>query len=156
MILYLMRHGAAEDHAKSGRDRDRKLSAKGRAAATSAAKELLQRRGGRAIEHIVTSPAVRALETAELAQQHAGDKRTTLEIRDELAPDEALPLPLARSLATEGRDVLLVGHQPWIEALARALARRGPPIPSYSTSLILGVDPHTERLVELIDPRALP
>jgi phosphohistidine phosphatase len=155
MILYLMRHGAAEDHAKSGRDRDRVLSTKGRSAATAAAKELRRRRG-HAIGLIVTSPAARALETAELVQRHAGDKHTTLEVRDELAPDEAAPLALARSLAAEGRDALIVGHQPWIEALARALAQRGPAIPSYSTSLIVGIDPHTERLVEVIDPRALP
>jgi phosphohistidine phosphatase len=153
MILYLMRHGAAEDHAKSGRDRDRKLSAKGRAAATAAAVELLRQRG-EPIRVIVTSPATRALETAELVQRHAGDKQTTLETRDELAPEQATPLSLARSLAARGHDVLIVGHQPWIEALARALAQRGPAIPNYSTSLIVGIDPHTERVVALIDPRA--
>ena len=43
MKIYIMRHGPAEDHARSGRDFDRKLTASGRARTELVAQELGQR-----------------------------------------------------------------------------------------------------------------
>lgn len=59
-----MRHGPAEDHAASGRDFDRALTASGRERVRDVARALVE--GGEAPLVILTSPLVRALQTAEI------------------------------------------------------------------------------------------
>src|SRR6185436_9376094 len=107
MRLYVMRHGPAEGSSPSGRDFDRALSENGRAETARVAREL-ERRGER-IDRILSSPLVRAVQTAEIVRSALGGK---LEIRDELAPSESAP-DIVRDLPTEGAErVLIVGHAP--------------------------------------------
>ena len=100
-----MRHGPAEDHARSGRDFDRKLTASGRARTELVAHELGQRE--EQPKRVVSSPLARTLETAEIviATLRLG---IAPESRDELARDGA-------------RRVMLVGHEPDVSRITSTL-----------------------------------
>jgi phosphohistidine phosphatase len=130
MLLYVMRHGPAEDRASSGRDFDRVLTPAGRAVVARAARQLGQVRqvGGVAGRlRVLASPLRRARETAEIvagALSRPPDL-VHVELHDDLAVDAGLPLGLVRQLAAAGTDALLVGHQPTVEDLARRILQPG-------------------------------
>ena len=118
MKLYVMRHGPAEDHARSGRDFDRKLTPSGRARTEQVARELARRE--EQPKRIVSSPLARTLETAEVVIS-ALRLDLPLEPREELAPGGDA-LALVRELAAEGaRRVMLVGHEPDVSRLTSNL-----------------------------------
>jgi phosphohistidine phosphatase len=100
-VLWLLRHG---DAAKGSPDSDRPLTDKGRAQA-AAAGEALKALGVK-LDACLTSPKVRAADTAALACEPLG-----LDPRDEpaLAGGTFDALALAAGL---GDEVLLVGHDP--------------------------------------------
>jgi phosphohistidine phosphatase len=99
-MIWFLRHGDAED---TQPDSARRLTAKGERQARDAGTAL--KALGAEIELCVTSPKVRAHDTAVLACKALG-----CEIRDEprLSGGEFDPLDLAAGL----REVLLVGHEP--------------------------------------------
>jgi phosphohistidine phosphatase len=116
--IYIMRHGPAEDHARSGRDFDRTLTSSGRARTELVARELGER--NEEPRRIVSSPLARTLETAEvvIAALHL---KLEPESRDELAPG-GNALALVRELARQGaRRVMLVGHEPDVSGLTANL-----------------------------------
>jgi phosphohistidine phosphatase len=116
--IYVMRHGPAEDQARSGRDFDRKLTASGRARTELVARELEKQ--DEQPKRIVSSPLVRTLETAEVVIQ-ALRLDIAPEARQELAPGGDA-LTLVRELAAEGaRRVMLVGHEPDVSRLTSRL-----------------------------------
>jgi phosphohistidine phosphatase len=116
--IYIMRHGPAEDHARSGRDFDRKLTASGRARTELVARELGER--NEEPKRIVSSPLARTLETAEVVIA-ALRLNFEAESREELAPG-GNALALVRELAAGGaRRVMLVGHEPDVSTLAANL-----------------------------------
>lgn len=122
MRLFIMRHGPSEDEAPSGKDFDRSLSATGRARTAAVAGELVRR--GEHPTRIVSSPLVRAVETAKVVRSAFGGTR--LDVRDELAPG-ADPHGLVLELL-DGPDesVLLVSHAPDVSLLAgRLLGGKG-------------------------------
>jgi phosphohistidine phosphatase len=119
--LYVMRHGPAEGEADSGVDGDRALTAPGRQSVRDVARALSDARE-EPVE-VVTSPLVRAVQTAEIValQTKLGDRQGSVRVRRELAPGGAAA-PLARRLASQGRKrVMLVGHEPDLSALVAAL-----------------------------------
>jgi phosphohistidine phosphatase len=121
--IYVMRHGPAEDHARSGRDFDRKLTSSGRERTESVARELGRR--GQHPKRIISSPLARTIETAKIV---IGALQLELEpeSREELAPG-GNALALVRELATtKARRVLLVGHEPDVSGLTVRL------LPSWS------------------------
>src|SRR5258708_3870518 len=91
MNLYIMRHGIAEDHTPKGDDAARKLTAKGsdkiaKAAAGIRAMEL-------SIEAILTSPIIRAAETAAIVSKEIGSSATLRkvpELTTGTSPDKVL------------------------------------------------------------------
>lgn len=101
-MIYLLRHGAAEKHGELDDDA-RQLTAKGRRQAAAAGRALAALDAG--IEACLTSPKLRASETAELACEALG-----------LTPETAAELRGGRfdslSLAAGRGEVLLVGHEP--------------------------------------------
>jgi phosphohistidine phosphatase len=101
MTLYLMRHGDAEDG--DGDDAARQLTAKGEQQARTAGLALA--RLGAEIDTCLTSPKVRAAETARLACQALGLEPESAE---ELRGGDFDSL----SLAAGRGSVLLVGHEP--------------------------------------------
>ncbi|MGD0524259.1 MAG: phosphohistidine phosphatase SixA [Polyangiaceae bacterium] len=121
MKLYVMRHGPAEDRSESGLDEDRPLSVAGRARVRDVAKLLSD--SNEEPLHIVTSPLVRAVQTAEIVAQvtRLGEKDGAVEVRRGLAPGSDAAR-LVRSLVVEGKKrVLLAGHEPDCSALVASL-----------------------------------
>jgi phosphohistidine phosphatase len=100
-VIYLLRHGEAEDGA--GDDAARRLTERGERQARDAGRALaaLDVR----VEACLASPKVRALETARLACDALGIE---VEVTEALrgGPFDALDLAAGRG------DVLLVGHEP--------------------------------------------
>jgi phosphohistidine phosphatase len=101
MILYLLRHGDAEDG--NGEDAARQLTEKGERQASAAGRALA--RLGAEIDACLTSPKVRAADTARLACEALGLEPETAEA---LRGGDFDSL----SLAAGRGDVLLVGHEP--------------------------------------------
>ena len=99
-MIYLFRHGDAEDGA--GDDAARRLTKKGERQAEAAGKALAALEVE--IDACLASPRVRADDTAKIACRHLG---VEVEIADELSGGPFDPLELAGD-----RNVLLVGHEP--------------------------------------------
>jgi phosphohistidine phosphatase len=100
-MIYLLRHGDAEDG--NGDDEARRLTAKGERQAEAARRALAKL--GAEIDACMTSPKVRAADTARIACQSLGIEP---EVAEELrgGPFDSLQLAAGRG------DVLLVGHEP--------------------------------------------
>ena len=101
-MIYLLRHGDAEP-ANGGEDAARRLTAKGERQARAAGRALAAL--GVELDACLTSPKVRAAETARLACEPLGPKpETAIELRG--GGFDALALAAGRG------EVLLVGHEP--------------------------------------------
>jgi len=127
MRLVLFRHGPAgeRDASRWPDDGKRPLTAKGIQKTRDAAKGLIRLEKG--ISLILTSPLVRARQTAE-ALAAALDPRPSLVNVDSLAPDGAYASVIA-DLEKHARKtrLALVGHEPMIgELAARLLGSRHP------------------------------
>jgi len=125
MKLYLLRHAEAHPIGYRGcrRDFDRPLTPKGRKTTLEVANGL--RVLGIELDAIWTSPAVRALQTAEIVAAQL-NPRGPLQRVDELAPNAALASLIARlrrePLGQDG-SVMLVGHEPALSELVSRLVR---------------------------------
>lgn len=109
MVIWLLRHGDAE--AGSGDDDSRRLTAKGELQGRNAGQALAAL--GEELDACLSSPKVRALDTAKLACEPLGlDVETTVDLAGgDFDPGE---------LATGRGSVLLVGHEPdFSNAIAR-------------------------------------
>ncbi|MEW6269713.1 MAG: phosphohistidine phosphatase SixA [Thermodesulfobacteriota bacterium] len=112
--VYIVRHAIAEEQSGSGRDEDRSLTAEGRKKMRRAARGLVTL--GVLPERIVTSPLVRARQTAEiLGEAYPG---VGIELTDALAPgvDERTLTRLLNNRYA-GESVALVGHEPDLSEL---------------------------------------
>lgn len=114
--LTLLRHGHADEGSD---DFSRPLSAAGRAAAAAAGERL--RRDGLVPDHVLASPAPRALETAQLVVKSCGyGGAVRAEAALYLAPAAGC-LAALRGVPQSARSVLLVGHNPGLSQLASEL-----------------------------------
>jgi phosphohistidine phosphatase len=157
--LYLMRHGPAEDHADSGMDSDRSLTASGRDRVRGVAK-LLVELDEQPLE-VLTSPLVRAVQTAEIVAlvTKLGDREGNVQARRELSPGGEGAAGLVLSLASSGhKRVMVVGHEPDLSELAAGLVSKGSPH-GFDKAMVVGlsVGPSgdSSRLRFVLDPRAL-
>lgn len=157
MKLYVMRHGPAEDQAPSARDDDRALTPAGRERVLSVSAKLLEI--GEAPRFIITSPLVRAVQTAEIVAIgiHKNDGGASVEVRREMVPGGDVA-SLARKLAASGRKrVMLVGHEPDLSAAMGGLLE-GFEL-DFAKAMVVGL--HMEanarpaRLRFVLEPRAL-
>lgn len=130
MKLYLVRHATARDLAAgaSMRDAERPLIDVGRKEAEVVAQVL--RRSGISGDLFITSPLVRARQTAEIFAEvfHAKDK---LRLADNLAPGTSMSnlYTELKGYLTEFRradNVFLFGHQPDMTMIAQQLLWSGP------------------------------
>ena len=119
MRIVLMRHGAAVGHPEADRDEDRWLLPEGRLAVRAVAK--LLRDEGVSIDRVLTSPLVRAVQTAELlGEAFDCDQIVT---HAAMAPDRGDVDHALRPLRALGGDetIALVGHESKIRALSQRL-----------------------------------
>jgi phosphohistidine phosphatase len=105
-VIWLLRHGDAEEG--DGDDAARRLTGEGERQADDAGRALLAL--GIPVSACLSSPKVRAMDTARLACRHLDVEPEEV---DELAGGDFDPYGLvaARGLA-EDADVVLVGHEP--------------------------------------------
>ena len=126
--LYLMRHGLAVEpgHADFPDDAARPLTPKGEKRVEQIAAGLIQT--GFAVDWIVTSPLVRAKQTAELvaASLDSKDSKIAFDSCEALSPGGAFgDIKEYLSGKQEHRRVLLVGHEPDLGRLASRLIGMG-------------------------------
>ena len=116
MELLVVRHGAAEDTAASGRDADRALTSEGRERMVAEVRGLL--RLDLRVERLLHSPWRRADETAELLEPLLPRGRARREACEHLAA------PPGRELlaALRGERLAVVGHEPWLTQLVAMLS----------------------------------
>ena len=121
MELYFIRHGIAVDRGTYNNDEERPLTEKGRDKTTQVARRLCEI--GLRLDLILTSPLVRAVQTAEILKQVGlGDR---LENFPHLAPNGDLQSwvnwYLEERYNQNRSSIALVGHQPnlgnWAETL---------------------------------------
>jgi phosphohistidine phosphatase len=100
-VIYLLRHGVAERN--NGEDAKRRLTREGRRQSEAAGRALAML--GAPVEACLTSPKLRAAETAELACEALGIPTETSEALAAGAFD-------ALELAAGRGEAMLVGHEP--------------------------------------------
>lgn len=122
MKVYVMRHGPAEDDSPTGRDADRALTSSGRDRTRSVARALLD--GAEAPVQIISSPLVRALQTAEIVAAVSGVD--AVEVRREVAPGGDAIALIGELLRAGKRRVMLVGHEPDLSMLVLRLVGKAP------------------------------
>jgi phosphohistidine phosphatase len=117
--LILLRH-AKSDWTGSLPDVDRPLADRGRRQATLAGRWLASR--GAQIDRAIVSPARRARETWELVAAELADPPWARFDDRVYAASAGRLLDVVRELPDDARAVILVGHNPGMEALASRLA----------------------------------
>src|SRR5690242_10458524 len=118
--LYVVRHGIAVGRESPVEDSFRPLTAKGRRRFRKTAKAFA--RIARKLDLILTSPLVRAVQTAEiLAGEAKHGEVAILEELDPKVPVETLVEAIALR-ANGAKAVALVGHEPQLSELVSVLA----------------------------------
>ncbi len=131
MNIYILRHGIAVDRGDRGYDKDseRPLTPEGerKLQLIGEAMEKLELR----FDLILTSPYVRARQTAEAVAEVLG-ARKKIELSDALTPGGSTQqlVELLNRLRPPPEDVLLVGHEPYLSGLVSLLlaGREGFPV----------------------------
>lgn len=120
MRIYLVRHAAAVAKAEAERDEDRPLSDQGRDQARALASAFAVR--GLELGAVVSSPLVRAHQTAAALADSAKPTLPDVLECDLLAPGELRPRKLSKYLAEVGvESVAIVGHMPELGRFAEWL-----------------------------------
>ncbi len=115
MQVLLVRHGIAEDAAPGGDDSARRLTKEG-VTRTREAMKCLSRFADRP-RVILTSPRVRAIQTAELAGRAFKLKPKVVEVLGEDQPQEIAAMLAHR----REKSIMLVGHEPTFSKLISLL-----------------------------------
>lgn len=155
MKLYVMRHGPAEDQALDGMDSSRALTAAGRERTRIVGKRLFEL--GESPRAIVSSPLVRALQTAEIVYG-VSPTETPVEANTALAP-RGPAHDFARYCASQGgKRLMVVGHEPDLSLLVAQLT--GEPLPfGFMKAMVVCVAVPNEggpaRVRFALDPKTL-
>jgi phosphohistidine phosphatase len=161
MLVYLMRHGIAQDRdaPESPPDPDRQLSRKG-AGRTREVVDGLRALGVKP-GAVLTSPYLRAVQTAAIAAHGLGFEEERVAQTEALLPGGDPTRVLAELADVEANEVLLVGHAPGLdEVLALALGGGRAPLTKLKKAgvacvAVESLAPPRGTLVWLLEPRAL-
>jgi phosphohistidine phosphatase len=120
MELYLVRHGIAVDGEPGLPEAFRPLAGKGRRRFQKTAKAFA--RLARKLDLVLTSPLVRAVQTAEILAGAADAGEVA--VLQELDPSHGVPqlLEAVAMRAGDSKSVALVGHEPQLSAVLAALS----------------------------------
>jgi phosphohistidine phosphatase len=121
--LTLLRHAKSVWDDPVARDFDRPLNPRGRRAARTVGREMKAQ--GLAFDLVLASPARRVAETIEELAESFGPLDPRYDQRLYLASPQTL-LELVRGTPDGAEKLLIVGHNPGLEALALALTCGGP------------------------------
>jgi phosphohistidine phosphatase len=127
--VYLVRHAQAEPGHPLG-DAARRLTSDGRAAFAARAAELASEVR---LARILTSPYVRARETAELLSAASG---AAVEPEEALGSGRSTAEELVRIARVHGDGTALVGHNPEISEAIALVAGRELPVPPGSVACL--------------------
>jgi phosphohistidine phosphatase len=132
--VFIIRHGHAVDESPQLDDGQRYLSKKGRKGVRAVGRAL--REAGVEFDAILTSPLVRAVQTAELLAESL-DFLEVIEVLPSLQPGVP-PRVAAAELASRGVRVAVVGHEPGLSFLGGYLCGRPsfPPLRKGQVSLV--------------------
>lgn len=114
-ILGLFRHAKSDWNDARLRDFDRPLNERGRRGAAVMGRYIAEH--GAKWYRIVSSPAVRAAQTVEIAAQAAGTNPAIIWDRRVYLASSASLLDLLRDQAGDPPSILMVGHNPGLEDL---------------------------------------
>ena len=120
MDIYILRHGKAEERLSGIKsDAKRKLTVTGKNEMESIAIGI--KNLDYSFDYIISSPLVRAKETADIVAEHLGKKKK-ITIWDELKPESNI-LDTHKKLVNLSPDVkiLLVGHEPHLSELVSSI-----------------------------------
>jgi phosphohistidine phosphatase len=124
--LYLVRHAVAEERGPSWPDDTlRPLTERGQRRFARAAAGFVRLEG--VPDSILTSPLVRARQTAELLSSAADD--ASIDTQPALSPGEPPAALLAKVRALRADRIALVGHEPDLGQLAAVLLGASRPLP---------------------------
>ncbi|HEV8258568.1 MAG TPA: phosphohistidine phosphatase SixA, partial [Casimicrobiaceae bacterium] len=121
--LFLVRHAKSSRDDPALADKDRPLNDRGKRDAPKMGKRLAKRRVKPDL--ILSSPAVRALKTAEIIAKKLDYKRKNILVDDRLYAVEAGELlEVIRKLGDQVERVMLIGHNPELTELAHRLSSK--------------------------------
>jgi phosphohistidine phosphatase len=153
--LFVMRHGPAEDYAETGRDEDRSLTEKGRERVRAVARLLALR--GELPGRIVTSPLVRAAQTAEIAAIvfKAAGWAGPVVTDARLAAGRATAESVGAIAVQSGDAPMVVGHEPDLSSLLAELLGAPLPVPMDKAMVVAleGVDASAASLRFIVEPK---
>jgi phosphohistidine phosphatase len=152
MKLYVMRHGIAEDAAASFHDFDRALTMKGRKRTREVARAL--HHAGESPHLIISSPLVRAVQTAELVASVIEPDEAPI-VRQELAPGGDLLTLVGELLASQAKPVMFVGHEPDLSSLLDQLLGGWERAMQKAMVVGLKLDNARHRARFVLDPKSL-
>jgi phosphohistidine phosphatase len=117
MILYVVRHGIAVDRTdpKAPAEAERPLTAKGVQKTRSAALGLAAL--GAKPDVIVTSPFVRAAQTAEIFAEALGFSTDKIRVSDTMKPSANPADTMKEFLQMKAKELACFGHAPHVDAL---------------------------------------
>ncbi len=160
MLLYLLRHGIAEDHGSRGSDAERELTDEGKEK-TRLAMQALRAMRLAVPALVMSSPYTRARQTAEIALEEFA-KDALFEISTSLVPsaDITVTMNIVAEAIKRLKPVMLVGHEPHLSSFGSALLGSPTPIiemkkASVAKFEIYKLDPTRMRgaLTALIPPK---
>ena len=156
MRVLLVRHGEAVDGRVAGSDVDRWLTDQGRRTVLDVAETLAEM--GLACTRILTSPLVRAVQTAELLARAQPSYRAPIEAHRALASDEGTTTEAIALLDGTHEDevVAMVTHVPKIGTIAAHLAQL-PNTPGFGTAEVCLIEVRRGRgdAIWMLDPKSL-
>ncbi|HVW02748.1 MAG TPA: phosphohistidine phosphatase SixA [Planctomycetaceae bacterium] len=123
MKVWFVRHAEAEDADAAGSDSQRALTARGRRQFREVADWLLEHAG--APELILTSPLVRAVQTAQILAEAAELSEHDCRIDERVAPGIAPQALIDAVMALGLKCVAVVGHEPDMSRCTSALIGGG-------------------------------
>jgi len=115
MQLYVIRHGIAEDKAPDSDDKSRALTDDGRKRVKRVIKGLRELEVK--FERILSSPWVRAVETAALLEPLCEREPAYTDLLCQSPRSQLLAM-----IAEQGADTAIIGHEPWLGELIAWLA----------------------------------
>ena len=133
--LYLLRHAKAGSAAAGRGDHDRELTVRGRREAAALGARYAG--GGELPDLVISSTAVRAVQTAELWARAAGlPARVIVRCGGIYLAEPEAVLRLVHGLDEALQRVLLVGHNPTFSELATGLSRRFIALPTCAMAVL--------------------